>query len=443
MTREEFAKLAGTRVILLDGATGSNLMKLGMPSGSCTEKWVLEHPEAIRQIKEGYINAGTQIQYTPTFLANGIAMKDQKIDDDPAELNRKLVELEKDIAKGRVFLAGDMTMTGKAMIPNGTLSFDTAFENYKEQAQALYDAGVDLFVVETMAELQEMRAAYLAVRSVCDLPFIASFTVNADGYTYIGTEIISACLTMERMGADAVGLNCSTGPKEMLPIVKKLKKTVNVPVIVKANAGMPTHIDGKAVYPMSADEFAKHCEAIVDAGADLIGGCCGTDNEVIKKLKCILEERGLYVPLDKEGTVRERTAVTEYDHYLSGKRRMTAITDFCDMNRDGVLAEWPQLADAVLNAEYDEIAEALEDVEEDELLVVSMDGIQGLDDQMIENYICRTAAMNLCICFEESEPSLLEKDLRYYPGIAAVQLSSMKDKEAGKSLAEKYGAVIL
>ncbi len=443
MTREEFAKLAKTRVILLDGATGSNLMKLGMPSGSCTEKWVLEHPDVIRQIKEGYINAGTQIQYTPTFLANGIAMQDQKTEEDPTELNRKLVELEKDIAKGRVLLAGDMTMTGRALIPNGTLSLDKAIDNYREQAQALYESGVDLFIVETMADLQEMRAAFLAVRSVCDLPFIASFTVNADGYTYLGTEIISACLTMEKLGADAVGINCSTGPKEMLPIVEKLKKTVNVPVIVKANAGVPSHVDGKAVYPMNAENFAMYCENIVDAGADLIGGCCGTDDAYISKLKALLEKRGLYVPLDEVGAVRERDMITEYGHFVSGKRRMTDITSFWDMNRDGVLAECPALERTVLERDYDEIATELEEVEEDELLVVSMDKAEGLDDSMIENYICSAAAMNLCICFEEREPSLLEKDLRYYPGIAAVQLSEMKDKEAGMALAKKYGAVII
>ena len=444
MTREEFKHLTETRVLLLDGATGSNLMEMGMPPGAFTEQWVLENPEKIKKLKNAYVDAGTQLILAPTFRANSEAMKENGIKMSVEEMNMELVNLsDREQLNGKALTGGDIAMTGLSLIPNGGDSFDKAFEIYKEQGEALAKAGVDYFDVETMVDLQEMRAALLAFKSVSDIPFMATFSVNDKGFTFLGTNIEAAAVTLERMGADAVGINCSDGPDKMLDIVKVLREAVDIPVIVKLNAGSPKEKDGRTVYTMTAEEFKACYEKIVDLGADLIGGCCGTTPEFIAALKSLLEEKGLYVPLTEEGKRRERPALHKYKNSVTGKRKVYMLSDFMDLNRDGVLSENPSLKECVLSGEYDDIYEELEDVEDDELLVVGFDDVEGLDDSMIEHYLGTISAMNIPVCVESASPEILEKALKYYPGIAAVKIDEMKNRADGEAVAGKYGAVIL
>ena len=286
MTREEFQTLLSRGRILLDGATGSNLMKAGMPKGVCTEAWVLEHPEPLRNLQRAYVEAGSQIIYAATFSANRYSLARYGREKDVRELNERLVELSQKAAGGKALVAGDMTTTGTALEPQGTMEYNLLFDIYAEQAEILASAGADLLVIETMLGVDETTVALEAARSVCDLPVLCSMTVQADGSLYFGGFCTDAVQPLTELGASAVGINCSLGPEQLTAIVRNMKAEKGAPLLVKPNAGMPELTDtGEAVYPMGAEEFAEHMGTLIEAGADIIGGCCGTTPEFIRLLK--------------------------------------------------------------------------------------------------------------------------------------------------------------
>ncbi len=282
MTKNEFQTLTDS-ILLLDGATGTNLMAAGMPHGVCTEAWVLEHRDVITSLQSSYIEAGSQVIYAPTFGANRINLAKYGLQDQAEEMNRALAGCALETAGERAYVAGDLTTTGEVMEPAGELTYEQAFEAYQEQAQVLYETGVDLIVIETMTDLMETIAAVDAVMSVCDLPVMCSMTVEADGSLFGGGNVIEAAASLEAAGADAVGMNCSVGPESLVSLVRGLKETVSIPVLAKPNAGVPV-IDenGNAVYSMQPETFAGHMQTLSDAGASIIGGCCGTTPDFIR-----------------------------------------------------------------------------------------------------------------------------------------------------------------
>ena len=278
MTREEFQKLAESGVILLDGATGSNLRKAGMPVGVSTELWVLEHPQAIQKLQMEYAEAGSQIIYAPTFSANRMSLAMHDFQGDIRKLNADLVSITKEAVGGRAYVAGDMTTTGKMLEPAGDTSYQELMQVYQEQAKALYNAGVDLIIAETMLSVDETVVLLDAVQSVCNLPVMCTLTVEADGTALFGGNAVEAVETLQEMGAVAVGLNCSLGPDQLESVVASMKKVAQVPVIAKPNAGMPVMDEfGMAHYNMAPEQFAASMKKLIAAGAGIIGGCCGTD----------------------------------------------------------------------------------------------------------------------------------------------------------------------
>lgn len=291
MTKEEFRKLT-ENILLLDGATGSNLMASGMPRGICTETWVIEHKDIIQELQRSYIEAGSQIIYAPTFGGNRINLKKHGLQDRIEEINRTLVGYSREVAPEGVYVAGDITTSGEFIIPDGDdedYTYDTAFQMYQEQVRILCGAGVDLIVAETMISIDETLAAVDAVRSVCDLPLMCSVTVDADGSIFSGGNAIEAAISLEAAGADAVGINCSVGPDQLVSVVRSIKEKVSIPVIAKPNAGMPT-IDGNgtAVYHMTPEDFVRHMKVLTENGASIIGGCCGTSPAFIKAMHDII-----------------------------------------------------------------------------------------------------------------------------------------------------------
>lgn len=284
MTKQEFASLTST-LTLLDGATGSNLMAAGMPKGVCTEEWILDNREILLNLQKDYVKAGSQIIYAPTFGGNRINLKKYNLEDRLEELNRALVSLAREAAGNDVYVAGDITTTGEMMEPFGDLTYEDALNVYKEQISCLADAGVDLLVAETMFNIQEACAAIDAAHAVCSLPIMCSMTVEADGSIFTGGNITDAAVTLESAGADAVGINCSVGPDQLVSVVKNISQAVSVPVIVKPNAGMPViDADGLAQYHMTPETFAGHMSVLIDNGATMIGGCCGTTPAFIREL---------------------------------------------------------------------------------------------------------------------------------------------------------------
>lgn len=288
MTKKEFAELTSRRLVTLDGATGSNLTKAGMPKGVCTEEWALDHPEAVIELQRRYIEAGSDIVYAPTFGANRASLKRFGLEDRLEELNQRLVQLSREAAGGHALVAGDITTIGYPVTEEGELSYENRVALYQEQISCLAAAGVDLLVGETLLGCDEAMAILDAAAMVCDLPVMCTLTVESDGSCYFGGNVIDIAANLEEMGASAVGINCSCGPDQLESIVRNLRERVNIPVIVKPNAGLPViNEKGEAVYPMEPEAFGGHMKRLVELGAGIIGGCCGTDDRFIRELKLL------------------------------------------------------------------------------------------------------------------------------------------------------------
>ena len=284
--------------LILDGATGTELQKRGYTGDVCAEQWTLDHPDAIIDIQRGYVAAGSQVVYTPTFGANRRKLEESGLFNCTADYNRRLAELSAQAVQGKALRAGDMSPTGAFLAPLGDVSFEELVDIYTEQAAGLERAGVDLFVIETMMTLSDARAAVLAVRSVSDKPIFVTFTCDENGRSISGTDITAALVVLQGMGIDAFGLNCSAGA-QMLPQLRRLRVYACVPLIAKPSAGLPVMVDGRAVYDCSPEVFAACVPAMLDSGVMIFGGCCGTTAAHIAALR-----RALYGGEMPEGNCR-------------------------------------------------------------------------------------------------------------------------------------------
>ncbi|MBR1743087.1 MAG: homocysteine S-methyltransferase family protein, partial [Lachnospiraceae bacterium] len=319
MTKQEFRELISKRKLILDGATGSNLQERGMPVGVCPEEWIIANSDIMCGLQKEYIEAGTDILYAPTFSGNRIKLEEYGLADKIGEMNHKLVAISKRAIKecgkeGQVFAAGDLTMTGKQVEPIGPLPFEELVDIYKEQIRFLEDAGADLLVVETMMSLQECRAAVIAAKEVTELPIMVTLTFNEDGRTLFGTDPGTASLVLTTLGVDALGVNCSVGPDKMLEVVEKMKRYTALPIICKPNAGLPQMVDGKTVYDMGPEDFAKNMVPLAKSGADILGGCCGTTPEHIRQMTDALKREELFSVRtfkEREGHIIRRALSSE------------------------------------------------------------------------------------------------------------------------------------
>lgn len=439
MDRSEFGRLLAERIVFFDGATGTELQKAGMPNGVCPEKWILDNPEALIRLQSSYVEAGTDILLAPTFTANRIKLAEYGLEASLKEINKKLVALSKEACGGKALVAGDMTMTGRALYPMGDMSFDELVDIYREQAAALLDAGVDLYIVETMMSLQETRAAVIAIREVTgELPVLASMTFEPGGKSLYGTTPDAAAVVLASLGADAVGMNCSTGPSDMLGNLEVMKRASFVPVFAKPNAGMPKLVSGATVYDMEESVFADFGEKLVMAGANIIGGCCGTTPGHIKAL----HERtaGLRVP-----EVRKKYPVVS-----SGKR-------VCEISLDApfkVVGERinptgkKKLQESLRAGSMDMVIEFARAQERDgaSILDVNM-GTNGIDEKaMMLTAIEEIGYVTeLPLCLDSSDPKVLAEALKAYEGRAllnSISLERVKIEEL-LPIAKKYGAMFV
>lgn len=439
MTRQEFAEFTKNGPVILDGATGTNLQNAGMPVGVCPEQWILENPDVMVKLQEDYVAAGTNILYAPTFTANRIKLEEYGLQDRLEEMNRELIAISKRAAKGRALVAADMTMTGQQLYPIGDLMFEDLVDVYKEQARVMAEAGADLFVVETMMSLQECRAAVLAIKEVCDLPVMVSLTYNPDGRTLYGTEPATATVVLQGLGADAIGINCSTGPEDMIEPVRQMAQFATIPILAKPNAGLPELENGKTVYRTDAAEFASWGKKLVEAGAAIIGGCCGTTPEHIRALSEAVCGMQIRTPL----TVKRRV--------LTSERRMVEINlDGSFMvigeriNPTGKKKLQAELREGSLNL----VRQMALDQEENgaQILDVNM-GMNGIDEKemMLRTIYEVTTTVDCPLCIDSSYVDIIEAALRIYPGRALINSISMeKEKmEALLPIAKKYGAMFI
>ena len=272
------------KIEIFDGAMGTMLQAGGLQPGACPELMNVENPEVVKNIHRAYIEAGATIIETNTFGASPLKLEHYGLTDRMAELNAAAVKIAKTAAQGRAKVAGSMGPTGRFIEPLGDLAFDEAYDNFFAQAQALAQAGADYLIIETCIDIQEMRAALLAAKDACDIPVICQLSYSEDGRTVTGTDPQSAAILLDAMGADIIGVNCSLGPEELVPIVKTLAENCTCPISVLPNAGMPYLKDGQTVFPMGPEDFGKWGVKLLEAGASYLGGCCGTTPEHIREL---------------------------------------------------------------------------------------------------------------------------------------------------------------
>lgn len=273
-----------TPPLLLDGATGTNLYAAGMESGVCVEDWVLAHPDVMRSLQRQFVDAGCQALMAPTFGANRAALANYGAADRVEDYNRRLAALSLEAADGRALVAGDLSPTGLFIEPFGDTAFDELIAIYAEQIAALKDAGVDYIAAETMMGLPDARAAVLAAKAA-GMSVTVTLTVDENGRLLSGGDPHACLSTLAAMGADAVGLNCSTGPEIILRTLKGLCGLVGAPLIAKPNAGLPR--DG--AYPLGPAEFAEKMAAFPPTGVFILGGCCGTAPAHLAKLRGVLD----------------------------------------------------------------------------------------------------------------------------------------------------------
>ena len=285
LTREQLHQKIAEGVYLLDGATGSNLQKAGMPRGCCTESWILEHPDALIRLQSRYAQAGSQILYAPTFQAQPIALEKAGLEKQTEKINAQLIALTRQAAPG-VLAAGNLTTLAAFTDSWDPEKFDLLLENYRRQIRGLIDGGADLLAAETLLYPQEAEAILTAAELEGASAVMYSFTMQADGSLFSGMDAGGVLRELEESGAAAVGFNCVAADMMTPYLVSKLRRSVRGPLLCKPNAGNPViGDDGIPQYPMDAKEFADIAKQCRTMGATLLGGCCGTTPEHISAVK--------------------------------------------------------------------------------------------------------------------------------------------------------------
>ncbi len=425
---------------IFDGAMGTMLQEGGLKAGGCPELMNIEQPEVVRKIHEAYIEAGATMIETNTFGASSLKLDHYGLEDRVAELNQAAVRIAQEASRGRAKIVGSLGPTGRFITPLGDLDFEEAYQSFYEQAKALADAGADYLIFETCIDIQEMRAGLLAAKDATKLPIICQLSYSEDGRSVTGTDPQTAAVTLEALGADIIGVNCSLGPQELVPIVQTLADNCSVPISVLPNAGMPRLENGKTIFPMQPDEFASWGTKLVAAGATYLGGCCGTTPAHIKALAAAVQDLSPAErkPADKRLrlTSRSKTIIIDKDlpTTLIGER----------INPTGR----KKLAEEIKNGSLFSVKrEAIDQVRAGaRLLDVNM-GVGGIDQTKAMHDAIREVAQitDSPLAIDTSDTKTLEAGLRAYPGRALINsVSAEKERiEEFLPLAKKYGAAIL
>ena len=444
MTGKEFRDYVIKKgIVLLDGATGSNLMAAGMPAGVCPEEWIAGHPDVLIRLQREYVQAGTDILYAPTFTANRIKLAEYGLEGRIRELNHALVQASRQAAGPDTLVAGDLTMTGEQLAPVGKMDFEELVEVYKEQIGFLAEAGADLLVVETMMSLQECRAALIAAKEACpDLPVMVTMTFEKDGRSLFGTDAQTAAVVLESLGADAVGANCSTGPDAMAKVVRRMAAVTRIPIIAKPNAGLPSlDSSGKTVYDMDAPSFGREMEAVYAAGAVILGGCCGTTPAHIRQLSEAMKGRKPALSGRRPEGIR----------YLSSERKTVSfgLSDPFLVIGERINPTGKKKLQAELReGRFDMTVQFAEDQEEAGAAILDVNmGMSGVDEKalMLRAIDEVTQAAQLPLSLDSSHIDVLEAALRRYPGRALINSISLETEKFEKliPLAKKYGAMFI
>ena len=432
------AQLMTEKIIVLDGATGTELQKRGMPAGVCPEEWCRRNPSVIESVHADYVRAGSDIVYTCTFGANRVKLSQFDVTD-VGDVNRDLARAARRAVGPGVLIAGDIGPTGRFVEPFGDLSFDEAVDIFTEQVRGLIAGGVNLIVIETMMDIQEARAALVAVKDLSHIETMVTMTYETSGKTLNGTDPVAALVTLQSLGADAVGCNCSTGPAEMLAFIGTMKPYATVPLVAKPNAGMPKLVNGETVFTMTPDAFAGYATDFVTAGVNILGGCCGTTPSHVTELATAVQGMRPILPVRSSISAlssARRAEVFEGNRPLCviGERiNPTGKKGFQEELRQGKWTYLRQTARA-------------QDEKGARLLDVNV-GMPGIDQAAVmKEAVTILATMSpLPLVIDSADAKTVETALRHYPGRVLINSISGERERREKllPLAAKYGAMFI
>lgn len=428
--------LEGEEFLLFDGAFGTMMQRAGLTlNGENPDLLNLENPEAITAIHRAYVEAGAHVATTNTFGANALKLGGAA---GVAEVYAAASAAAR--ASGARYVAGDIGPTGALLEPMGTLSFDRAYELFAEQARAAQAAGCDLLVIETMSDLREVKAAVLAATAETSLPVFATMTFGEDGRTFLGTTPAIAAATLSSLGVAAVGMNCSLGPDELGVLVEQMAPRMRCPLMVQPNAGLPRVQDGQTVYDVTPEQFAASMESILDAGATIVGGCCGTDPSFIAALRELLSERKPVLPAYQEAfcvTSAQESVVLPQGESLvavigerinpTGKKRLKEALRVADY--DYVVGE--AVAQIKAGADILDVNTGLPDIDEASVLAALVDTLQ--------------ATVTAPLQIDSSDPKAIEAAVRAYAGKPLVNSVNGKVENMASvlPLVKRYGCSVV
>ena len=415
------------QVIFLDGGMGTMLQKAGLDPGDPPERFNTLNPGAVKEIHKAYLKAGSNIILTNTFGANTLNYSREEAE----ELIRAGIDIAREAVTeagdpGSRFVALDIGPSGQLMEPYGSLTFDGAEELFSEMVKAGVKYGADLIVIETMSDLYETKAALLAAKENSTLPVFVSNTYQQSGKLMTGADPLCMITMLEGMGADAIGMNCSVGPKQLAPVVDTYLKYASVPVLVKPNAGMPRMDGDKVAYDITAEVFADAASGFAEKGASILGGCCGTTPEYIGLLAENVRKKGL-----AGKTVPERE-----DTVFISSHMTAASLDETDV--DAVLVLEGSTVDELVDSAYDN---------EDEADVLGLDTsrFEGDERSFITQAVFEIqSAVKNPLMITAKDLSALDAALRIYKGKALVRPAdhSPETIDGVKKIVRKYGGVI-
>ncbi len=451
---------------IFDGAMGTMLQRGGLKAGACPELMNVENPAVVQEIHRAYIDAGATIIETNTFGASSLKLAHYGLETRTREINLAAVKIAK--AAGNAKVAGSMGPTGKFIAPLGELDFEDAYKNFYEQASALAEGGADFLIIETCIDIQEMRAALLAAHDACNLPVICQLSYSEDGRTVTGTDPQTAAVILDAMGASIIGVNCSLGPEQLVPVVKILAENCRVPVSVQPNAGMPYLENGVTKFPMDAKTFGSWAPKLVDAGATYLGGCCGTTPDHIRELaravtKKNLEEKYGDISSHLLSAIERATGKASEFNFDKPARKFSSTLKLA--SRSQTVAIDKNLPTVLIGERINptgrkklaaEIrAGSLLGVKKDavnqvkagaQILDVNM-GVGGIDQPKMMAQAVREISQitDAPLAIDTSDEKALEAALRIYPGRALINSVSFEVDRITKflPLAKKYGAAIL
>lgn len=428
-------------MILFDGAMGTMLQKYGLETAGCPDWYNISHPEIVQKIHREYAEAGSNFLTTNTFGSSPIKLSDYGLEDKMEEIVRAAAGNARTAGGKDTKVAGDIGPTGKFLHPLGNLSFDEAADNFYRLAKALADAGCDALIIETVMDIQEMKAALTAAKAACSLPVICQMTFGEDGRTVSGTDPESAAVLLEAMGADVIGANCSVGPDKLLSAAEILVSSTNRPIIIQPNAGMPVLVNGETRFPLDPAGFAAYAKDYAALGISFMGGCCGTTPDHIRALKEALDRE----PAVKPAPVKPFTALTsrtrtvrigdDYAPVKIGERiNPTGRRKMREEIQKGIFS-------SVKKEGLDETAAGAD------ILDINM-GVPGIDQSAAMEKVVSELSMLCPIPFsiDSTDPDVIEKALKVYPGRPLINSVNDADEETADrifALARKYGAAVL